>query len=74
MKTYSSSTLLGEREEEQSSQEYLQEQYQVSASKKEMFGTNIIGWVLQGGVMLSATIIALGLLLLPLRSGGLSLQ
>ena len=69
-----SSTLLREREEDQASQEDLQEQYQTSVSKKETFGTNIIGWVLQGGVILSATIIALGLLLLPLRPGGLSLQ
>lgn len=76
MKTYSSnsSTLLREREEEQASQEDIRQQYQVSVSKKETFGTNIIGWVLQGGVILSAIIIALGLLLLPFRPGGLSLQ
>ncbi|HTK07221.1 MAG TPA: TSUP family transporter [Ktedonobacteraceae bacterium] len=34
----------------------------------------IIGWVLQGGVLISAIIILLGLFLLPTRPGGLSLQ
>lgn len=76
MKTYSSysSTLLDKPEENRSPKENIQEQYQESASKKETFGTNIIGWVLQGGVILSAIIIALGLLLLPFSSGGLSVQ
>ncbi len=32
----------------------------------------VIGWILQGGVMLSAVVIVLGLLLLPTRPGGLS--
>ncbi len=35
--------------------------------------TNIIGWVLQGGVLISAVLILLGLLLLPTRAGGLSI-
>lgn len=35
---------------------------------------NIIGWILQGGVMLSAAIILIGMFLLPTRSGGLSLE
>jgi uncharacterized membrane protein YfcA/uncharacterized membrane protein len=34
----------------------------------------IIGWILQGGVALSAFVIVLGLLLLPTRPGGLSTQ
>ncbi|HEY4388795.1 MAG TPA: TSUP family transporter [Ktedonobacteraceae bacterium] len=34
----------------------------------------IIGWVLQGGVLISAIIILLGLFLLPTRPGGFSLQ
>ncbi len=34
----------------------------------------IIGWILQGGVTLSAIVITLGLLLLPTRPGGLSPQ
>lgn len=36
--------------------------------------TTGIGWILQGGVLLSAAVIVLGLLLLPSRPGGLSLQ
>ena len=39
--------------------------------KPDMMMTGI-GWILQAGVLLSATIILLGLLLLPLRPGGLS--
>src|SRR5437660_2790881 len=76
MKTIHSypSAHLREPEERQDPKESIQEQYQASASKKETFGINIIGWVLQGGVILSAIIIALGLLLLPFSPGGLSLQ
>lgn len=33
---------------------------------------NAIGWILQGGVLLSTAVILLGLLLLPTRPGGLS--
>ncbi len=36
--------------------------------------TNVIGWILQGGVILSAIFIIIGLLLLPTRPGGLSIQ
>jgi uncharacterized membrane protein YfcA/uncharacterized membrane protein len=35
--------------------------------------TNGIGWILQGGVIISATLILLGLFLLPTRPGGLSI-
>jgi uncharacterized membrane protein YfcA/uncharacterized membrane protein len=35
--------------------------------------TNAIGWVLQGGVIISAALILLGLFLLPTRPGGLSI-
>ena len=35
---------------------------------------NLIGWILQGGVLLSASIILLGFLMLPLRPGGLTVQ
>lgn len=34
----------------------------------------LIGWILRGGVILSASIILLGMLLLTLRPGGLSVQ
>src|SRR5947209_2095552 len=47
---------------------------QKTTSDKKEFTAKIIGWILQGGVLLSATIIALGLLLLPTRPGGLSPQ
>ncbi len=40
--------------------------------KPEISANTIIGWILQGGVILSAVVIALGLLLLPTRPGGLS--
>lgn len=36
--------------------------------------TNIIGWTLQGGVLISAAIILLGVILLPFRPGGFSAQ
>jgi uncharacterized protein len=50
------------------------ERRQVPLSQKEEFTAKLIGWVLQGGVILSASIILLGLLMLPLRSGGLSVS
>lgn len=40
----------------------------------EPFANRIIGWVLQGGVMLSAAVMLLGILLLPTRPGGFSAQ
>src|SRR5437660_401023 len=33
---------------------------------------NIIGWTLQGGVIISAAVILLGVILLPFRPGGFS--
>lgn len=42
--------------------------------KPKLEATTIIGWILQGGVLLSATVIAVGLLLLPTRPGGLSVE
>lgn len=50
-----------------------QERQEKIAGKKN-YTANIIGWILQGGVVLSAIIIAFGLLLLPTRPGGLSPQ
>jgi uncharacterized membrane protein YfcA/uncharacterized membrane protein len=38
----------------------------------ETVATMSIGWILQGGVLLSAAVIVLGVLLLPLRPGGFS--
>jgi uncharacterized membrane protein YfcA/uncharacterized membrane protein len=44
------------------------------SSDKYEWATALIGWVLQGGVLLSATVILLGLCLLPTRPGGISPQ
>ena len=41
---------------------------------KKVSASDIIGWVLQGGVILSAAVIMLGLLLLPTQPGGLSVH
>ncbi|BCL78743.1 DUF1634 and TauE domain-containing protein [Ktedonobacteria bacterium brp13] len=38
------------------------------------WATALIGWVLQGGVLLSAIIILVGVILLPTQPGGLSVQ
>jgi uncharacterized membrane protein YfcA/uncharacterized membrane protein len=50
------------------------ERRQKIPSDKEEFTANLIGWILQGGVMLSASIILIGLLMLPLRPGGFSVS
>src|SRR5579859_1304774 len=44
------------------------------SSKQNEWATALIGWVLQGGVLLSAVVILLGVCLLPTRPGGLSPQ
>lgn len=36
--------------------------------------TTVISWILQGGILISSTLIVLGLCLLPLRPGGLSVH
>src|SRR5690349_20638297 len=41
---------------------------------KKPAANTIIGWVLQGGVILSAAVITLGLHLLPTQPGGISVQ
>jgi len=41
-------------------------------SHAEKIATTSIGWILQGGVLLSAAVVVLGILLLLLRPGGLS--
>ena len=50
------------------------EQLQKVSADKEKLAANLIGWVLRGGVILSASIILIGFLMLPLRPGGLSVQ
>ncbi|HLJ36238.1 MAG TPA: TSUP family transporter [Ktedonobacteraceae bacterium] len=44
-----------------------------AAAKREL-AVNIIGWTLQGGVVISAAVILLGVILLPFRPGGFSAQ
>ncbi len=59
---------------ERSTQAGIQEQTQEKPAKTNVSANTIIGWILQGGVILSASVITLGLLLLPTRPGGLSVQ
>jgi uncharacterized membrane protein YfcA/uncharacterized membrane protein len=57
-----------------SSQPDKQEPIQAEETKTKVPANTIIGWILQGGVILSAIVIIIGLLLLPTRPGGLSGQ
>src|SRR5579859_1053166 len=52
----------------------LPEQFQKTSFEKEKFTANMIGWILQVGVIVSASIILIGFLMLPLRPGGLSVK
>ncbi len=52
---------------------YLSGEGSGSPQDKTLFVTRSIGWILQGGVILSAAMILLGLFLLPTRPGGLSI-
>ncbi len=52
----------------------VQGQQQDQGAKTGTLAANVIGWVLQGGVILSAVVIVFGLVLLSTRPGGLSLQ
>src|SRR5713226_5685475 len=52
----------------------IREQTSVKKPEKKPSANNIISWVLQGGVILSAVVIMLGLLLLPTQPGGLSVH
>ncbi len=45
---------------------------QQQETKASVFATRTIGWVLQGGVIISALVIVIGLVLLPTQPGGLS--
>ena len=62
------------KEPDRSSQSDLQEKQRLQKPETKAFAINIIGWILQGGVTLSAIVIILGLLLLPTHPGGISLQ
>jgi uncharacterized membrane protein YfcA/uncharacterized membrane protein len=47
---------------------------QTTIAFKDIRMTTVIGWILQGGVTLSAFFIIIGLVLLPTQPGGLSIQ
>lgn len=50
------------------------ERRQTPFSDTKELTAQLIGWILQGGVILSASVILIGFLLLPLRPGGLSVS
>lgn len=49
-------------------------QKSLQPSSTNNFATNLIGWILQGGVILSASVIVFGLILLFFHSGGITAQ
>lgn len=49
-------------------------QKSLQPSSTDNFATNLIGWILQGGVILSALVIVSGLILLLFHSGGITVQ
>lgn len=71
--TYSS-PLVTDRRQERPSLEHLSRRHQQTTPDNKELTAKIIGWILQGGVILSAAIILIGVILLPLRPGGLSVQ
>ncbi|MBV8821860.1 MAG: DUF1634 domain-containing protein [Ktedonobacteraceae bacterium] len=66
--------LFSSEKAEKALQANIQGRQQEQVSKTGTFAANVIGWILQGGVILSAVVIVFGLVLLPTGSGGLSLQ
>src|SRR5256886_8219801 len=67
-------SLVTDAKQEAPSLEDISGQPQKTTSDKKEFTAKIIGWILQGGVILSASIILIGFILLPLRPGGLSVH
>ena len=67
-------SLVTDAKQEVPSLKDLSGQPQKTTSDKKEFTAKIIGWILQGGVILSASIILIGFILLPLRPGGLSVH
>lgn len=70
---YTSSTATQERPVQLPSKELVEQEKRISAPQQDMMAS-IIGWILQGGVVASAAVILFGILLLPFRPGGLTLQ
>jgi uncharacterized membrane protein YfcA/uncharacterized membrane protein len=75
MNKHSSSQLLTAtaKAEPESIVEVSQDNQKKPQHKKD-YTSNIIGWILQGGVMLSASIILIGLIMLPFHSKGFSVS
>src|SRR6266516_3222684 len=67
-------SLVTDAKQEAPSLEDISGQPQKTTSDKKEFTAKIIGWILQGGVILSASIILIGFILLPLRPGGFSVH
>ena len=75
MDTHSSSQLLTVTAKAESKPEVeISQDDQNKALHTKDYTSNIIGWILQGGVMLSASIILIGLLMLPFCSKGFSVS
>jgi uncharacterized membrane protein YfcA/uncharacterized membrane protein len=75
MKARTSQTILVTKPEHEGySLESSPEQRQNQPTHQKELTAKLIGWILQGGVILSASIILVGLLMLPLRPGGLSVN
>ncbi len=70
---YNASTAIQERPEQLPAQELTEQERRFVTPQQDMMAS-IIGWILQGGVIVSAAVILFGMLLLPFRPGGLTPQ
>lgn len=68
-----SSTVAQEGPVQLPTRELVEEEKRIATPQQDMMAA-IIGWILQGGVLASAAVILFGILLLPFRPGGLTLQ
>lgn len=65
--------MIKERPVQLPAQELVEQERRIATPQQNMMAS-IIGWILQGGVIVSAVVILFGILLLPLRPGGLTPQ
>lgn len=72
-RNHTSSTAMQERPVQLPTRELVEQEKRIATLQQDMMAS-IIGWILQGGVIASAAVILFGVLLLPFRPGGLSLQ
>jgi uncharacterized membrane protein len=70
---YTSSTATPERSMDLPARELVEQEKHISTPQQDIMAS-IIGWLLQGGVIVSAAVILFGILLLPFRPGGLTAQ